>query len=295
MWQRKQKILLDHAERELHRACQIIFGSELKISNHFLNRLQWSGVKTAYRKRAFETHPDRVARFGEKAQQRNADMFKTVQEAYESLTSYIEARDKGYRLRPTPLSSIFRKKSPSKPAYSSRGMWHSQRNYTTPQSTSQRKPSVKVASQPPQKRSKSDIDSLYQGPIPKRKLMLGHFMYYSGIINWRMVVQALSWQKRQRPRLGEIGQRMGILNEYDIKRILKIRTTRQPFGKSAIKLGLLNESQLRTLISRQKCIQKKFGQYFVENNFLRPAQLDILLKKFRKHNAVVSSPYIFKF
>ena len=110
-----------------------------------------------------------------------------------------------------------------------------------------------------------------------------------------MIVQALVWQRSQRPRLGEIGRRLGMLNEEDIQQILKIRTVFQPFGESAVKLGLLTDMQLRTLISYQQRLQKKIGQYFVEKNIVQPAEFNELLKKFRRHNAIASSPYIFKF
>ena len=314
------------AEQELYRSCQIIFGSELDISREFLEYLQWSGIKSAYRKRAMETHPDRVATLGEHAQRRNADMFQKIQEAYENLTTYLKAREKGYRLSTSNRNSIFRR--PDRPARHWKGStshtWTSNRttkrkttaqqtrhrpnnNFNTAQQTRYRSNNNGNTSQQNRYRSSNNykagqsqppqttVERLYQGPMPKRKLMLGHYLYYSGIITWRMIVKALVWQRSQRPRLGEIGRRLGMLTEEDIKQILKIRTVFQPFGESAVKLGLLTDMQLRTLISYQQRLQKKIGQYFVEKDILRSSELDELIKKFKRHNAVASSPYIFKF
>ena len=47
------------AEEELYRSCRIIFGRDLKVSPDFLQYLQLSGIKKAYRKKALEFHPDR--------------------------------------------------------------------------------------------------------------------------------------------------------------------------------------------------------------------------------------------
>ena len=314
------------AEKELYRSCQIIFGSDLDISREFLEYIQWSGVKSAYRKRAMETHPDRVATLGEHAQRRYADLFKQIQDAYENLVTYIKAREQGYRLPSTNPASIFRSPpSTSRPWQKSTSRpWTSYRS-TQRQSTTQKSryragggfSSTKKTrtyssgtanssqqsrfrannttaghhSPPPQK----TVESLYSGPMPKRKLMMGHYLYYSGKITWRMIVQALVWQRTQRPRLGEIGRRLGMLKEDDIKRILKIRTVFQPFGESAVKLGLLSDMQLRTLLSYQQRLQKKFGQYFVEKGIVPSGEFEELLKKFKRHNAIASSPYIFKF
>ena len=48
------------AEQELYRACRIIFGPDLTVSREFLEYIQSSGVKSAFRKKAMETHPDRL-------------------------------------------------------------------------------------------------------------------------------------------------------------------------------------------------------------------------------------------
>jgi len=41
----------------LFSACRVLFGPQVEITLEFLNYLQESGVKDAYRRRARETHP----------------------------------------------------------------------------------------------------------------------------------------------------------------------------------------------------------------------------------------------
>ncbi|HIJ79451.1 MAG: J domain-containing protein [Desulfobulbaceae bacterium] len=269
------------AEKELFRACEVIFGAELNISREFLEYLQLSGIKSAYRKRAMETHPDRMTNAAEDARQQSSDLFMAVQGAYENLITFLDAREKGYRLpslqpRPTarrPTRPAHRP-SPARPAYRS-------------QPNSARANNNFHSGQARPESSFWNIENLYCGPMPNRRLLLGHFMYYSGLINWRTLIQALIWQRTERPKLGELGCRFGMLTEKDVLHILKNRPTLQPFGKTALDMGLLTDAQLRMLIFHQKRLQRKFGEFFVEKKIMGPDQLRELLNQYQSHNAAI--------
>ena len=54
---------MDPAEvtkKDLFKACESLFGTDIDASVDFLRYLKPDGVKAAYRKRALETHPDRA-------------------------------------------------------------------------------------------------------------------------------------------------------------------------------------------------------------------------------------------
>ena len=276
------------AEKELVRACEVIFGPELNISREFLEYLQLSGIKTAYRKRAMETHPDRTAHVPEENGQQDPDLFMAVQGAYENLITFLDAREKGYRLpairprttarrtttRTTQKSTPRRQHPPKRPAYRA-------------QPNNARAKSHFHSNQNRQKSSFWNIKNLYCGPLPNRKLLIGHFMYYSGIINWQTLIQALIWQRTERPKLGELGQRFGMLTEKDVLQILKNRPTLQPFGKTALDMGLLTDAQLRMLIFHQKRLQRKFGEFFIEKKLMGPNELRNLLQQYQTHNDAI--------
>jgi hypothetical protein len=105
----------------------------------------------------------------------------------------------------------------------------------------------------------SATEHLYCGPLPHRRLLFGHFLYYSGLANWRTITRILTWQRSERPRIGELGRRYGMLQPGDISLILRNRIPFQPFGQTAMSLGMLSESQIRVLIFHQQRLQKKFG------------------------------------
>ncbi|MCK7506238.1 MAG: DnaJ domain-containing protein [Desulfobacterales bacterium] len=79
---------------ELFEACETIFGPEVNVSIEFLEYLQPIGIKTAYRKRALETHPDRAKALGSFARDLNTE-FIDVQQAYEKLLLFVETNNGG--------------------------------------------------------------------------------------------------------------------------------------------------------------------------------------------------------
>ncbi|MFZ5774183.1 MAG: molecular chaperone DnaJ [Thermodesulfobacteriota bacterium] len=289
------------AEQELLRSCEIIFGNELNISREFLEYLQISGIKSAYRKRAMETHPDRAAAVDAEILRQRNDLFHSVQEAYENLVAFLNAKEKGYRLPPLDIQPEWRHYSPPRPppkqqpkppqrpqAKRPQQAWQQAKPKQEPpkQEQAQAKPGFQQG--PRQHATFWDTESLYQGPMPNRRLLLGHFLYYSGLINWRTIIQALVWQRTERPRLGELGQRFGMLSEDDILHILRNRPPLAPFGRSATEMGLLTEPQLQMLISHQKRLQRKFGEFFLEKRLFNPEELRQLIQRYQEHNARIA-------
>ena len=277
------------AEHELFNACRILFGSDLNITRDFLEYLQASGLKTAYRKRALETHPDRIAVMGIDEQQHDTDLFRQVQTAYEGLTSYLDARKKGsVILKPTRTASSHWQHKSNTTTWNSHQAGASSR---TRQDSNgwKAKPNNSWRAAPNTTDSANwNIDNRFRGILPERELRLGHFLYYSGIITWRQIIQALVWQRANRPRLGELGKRFGWLDNEDIITVLRARTTPAPFGQAAINLGLLTEKQLQTLIWRQKSLQRKIGEFFIEEEILAAAELVELIRHHHDHNARVN-------
>ncbi|MFA7383780.1 MAG: DnaJ domain-containing protein [Desulfurivibrionaceae bacterium] len=284
------------AEKELFRSCEIIFGPELTISREFLDYIQLAGIKSAYRKRAMETHPDRAALENDLVQRQRHDLFHSVQEAYENLIAFLDAKEKGYCL-PFPVRQAPPRTQPASPAqaktYQTYRPWQAKRPHQgqtgprqQPRTDTQTKADFRNTSSQPS--FFWNTESLYQGSLPNRRLLLGHFLYYSGLINWRTIIQALIWQRTERPRLGEIGLRFGLLNEAEVLHILRNRPILQPFGQTAMDLGLLSEPQIQMLIAHQKRIQKKFGEFFLEKQIFAPNELRDLLQQYQEHNARIS-------
>lgn len=250
---------------ELFQACQMIFGPDVRLSNDFLEQLHPVRIKTAFRKRALETHPDRVMALGAFARDLNAE-FINVRQAYERLLSFIETKN-GPNVNASPFHHFGSCRAPShQHTQQYHGSWKKQH-------------SRKHTRQP---------DHFYSGSVPKGNLMLGQFLYYSGLISWRTLIEAICWQRRQRPLIGQIATAWGLVSCQDVLRILTIRTFDEKFGECALRHGYISSFELFALVGKQKRLQRPFGEYFIQIGIMTPTDLLNIAQKQQLHNATSS-------
>jgi len=248
------------AETELLEACRVLFGSDLQLSRDFLYYIQPSGVKTAYRQRAKETHPDRLVGAEPHEYEQQTELFRGVSEAYQLLQSFTA--DPIKRLwSPADQQAGFESRShtPSRPS------WR------------QAEPEAQSS------------DENYE--LPRRHLELGLYLYYRGIISYSEMIEALVWQRRQRPVLGDLAERWGWLSAEDVKRINSYHGRRGRFGTRAVELGYLTQFQVQVLLRYQRQLQKRYGQYFVEQGRMTNAEIEAWLREQYHHNQYYDDPW----
>lgn len=124
----------------------------------------------------------------------------------------------------------------------------------------------------------------YPHVLPDRKLPFGRFLYRIGIIEWQQLIKALAWQKSGRMKIGELGVKLGYLDKDSVIIILKNSGKNGAFGLTAQKMGFLTTNEVRDLLLRQRRLQKKIGQFFVENGLLSNMELQTLLGQCQEHN-----------
>lgn len=167
------------AERELFDSCRVLFGEELQVSRNFLEYMQRAGIKSAYRQKALATHPDILASQGEKAKEQSADLFRLVQQAYENLNTYLDARDNGFRFQIAPRVRT-PKPAPAKPATRPAPQPQARRWDTASSGQQNRYASDRNNSSYSQARPTSAWQTRQTWPataIPPRKLLFGHYLY----------------------------------------------------------------------------------------------------------------------
>jgi curved DNA-binding protein CbpA len=254
---------------ELFQACEKIFGPEVNISIEFLEYLQPVGIKTAYRKRALETHPDRAKALGSFDRDLNTE-FIDVQQAYEKLLLFAK-NNNGSNV--SPFFNDFKARqapsyqSPENSSYKNTGTHKSgqKKGYHDPKYTN--------------KKSRIHPDHFYTGSIPKGILMIGQFLYYSGLISWRTLIEAICWQRRQRPKIGQIAIAWGLITSEDIMRILTDRTLNEKFGECAHRNGYISNFEQFALVGKQRQLQRPLGEYFVESGILSATDIMIMANK----------------
>ncbi len=246
--------MLQVTEAEVFRACRTLFGSELNLSREFLLYLQPDGVRSAYRKKAKATHPDRFAVSADNVQKKQQRLFQDLNQAHETVQAFLKQRER------MPVASFFRSSSPGSSV------------------------------QPQRRRQDRPHSKFYRGPLPTRPLQFGLFLYYLGVIPFNAVISAITWQRRQRPVIGEIAKRWGWLNDDQIKQIINYRGGHK-FGERAELLGLLTPLQVRALLLHQRTRQQQMGRYFIEQGFFEETDLHQLLNQLADHNQTYRQGY----
>jgi hypothetical protein len=89
----------DYFDAKVVDACKSLFGRETIVTRDFLKSLGQQGLKSAFRKKAFETHPDLHGFADSFLQQRQTALFLGVRTAYSVLTDYLLTLD--IKQRPT--------------------------------------------------------------------------------------------------------------------------------------------------------------------------------------------------
>jgi hypothetical protein len=238
-------------------------------------------LKTTYRRRALETHPDRARAVG-RSESSLASEFRRVAEAYRVLS----------QLAAGPLPSG----SPPPPARPSR------RHRNAGQATQ----AARAAAGPPRpaepaRRPEPAAEarrvevpghrvrySVHPEAMPRRKLRFAEYLYYSGRVPWTVFVESIAWQRRQRPQLGRIAIEWGFLEPDDVARIMEERRARAdhtvPFGEYAVRLGYLTSFQLLAVLGRQLRMQRRIGEFFVEQGLIDDAEIDEIRRRILRHN-----------
>lgn len=239
---------------EVFDACRILFGTEVNLSIDFLKYLQPSGIKAAYWKKALETHPDRAKMLGQ-SETLLSKRFREVTTAYETLATVIQSGD----------SLLLDTYNPQQ--------YKQRRNRT-------------ASSRPMNRRRYRPKDHYYSGQLPQRTLLLGQYLYYSGLISWRTLIEAVLWQRQNRPLLGQIAIDWRILSLDDIYSILKERQLNERFGECAVRKGYMTKHKLMALLGKQRLLQKPIGEYFIQQQIFNHRALNQIVSKQRLHNRI---------
>lgn len=243
---------------QLFNACHVLFGPEIDISIDFINYLQKPGLKAAFRRKALETHPDRAVSLAVQTIDLEKQ-FKEVNAAYRDLSDYLEnplkfrlIDDYGRKDRKTYAPGApFRQKNQARQAD-----WVYEKYRRAP----------------------------FQEAMPKREFLFGRYLYYHGLISYKALIDAIIWQKVQRPLIGHLAQQRRWLYDNQIKDILKQRQLGEKFGECALRCSYLTSYELDMLLGRQRLLQPRIGKYFVEKRILSAEAVERMAEKLRRHN-----------
>jgi len=240
-------------------------------------------LKATYRRRAMETHPDRARSLG-RPEAVLAREFKRVAEAYRVLSMLRGGPVPRAAVRPPPQRAArpAPNRSPPRPPPSpaERVRVH-------------RTPGPAPAPDPVRPSAWSGAPRVRVGvrpeDLPRRRLRFAEYLYYAGRVRWTELVDAIAWQRAQRPPLGRIAVDFGFLAPDDVGVLLERRREAAagaiPFGEWAVRQGYLTPFQLLAALGQQLRMQQPIGQFFVERGIIEPEEIDAVRRRILRHNS----------
>lgn len=267
---------------ELFDDCRLLFGPHIVGSMDFLRNLPPSELKAVYRKKAFETHPDRAKALGKIESVMN-ERFKAVILAYERLNYFVQ--NVGGAVLVSDQTTTAERNDPLR--NDREATERCNRTAEENKKNGERKENRKEKRNRENTRNRFS-DHFYRGGMPKRRLLIGQYLYYSGLISWRTLFDAVYWQRRQRPLIGQIALDWGILTTDEIRRILTDRNYNERFGEYAYRNGYINYFELLALRGKQLRLQRPIGEYFVQERILCAEEVNKMAKKLRFWNSDIS-------
>ena len=120
--------------------------------------------------------------------------------------------------------------------------------------------------------------------MPNCRVRFAQYLFYKGVIDWNTIIDALVWQKKNRPRVGQIGLDFGYFEESTINFILSNRSLGLLFCRAAVELGFISNYQSLTMIGRQKQFNAPIGRFFTERGILSPIKLQVYLNELANYN-----------
>lgn len=225
-------------------------------------------LATHFRARALELHPDRASALGADPEELNAQ-FKRLHGAYRVLCRVAEdaSLQQAIIRADTGLASS---------GASGGGLW-------TPH-----RPDREASDGVRARRGETgDGRRFYSGRVPQSELRFAQFLYYNRVIDWKTMIDAVTWQYRVRPKVGEIGRSYKFIDFKDIADVLRRSPRGELFGDTALRLGKLDIRQLRVVLGKQHQLNYPIGRYFVEREILSAPELEHLITMNKRHNSHV--------
>jgi len=243
-------------------ACAVLLGPQARRAGQaILRQLTVATVRAAFRRLALRTHPDSADGHTD------GTLFIEASRAYEVLMAFLLAR--------RPPEQARRQGAYQGPA----GFSHSGHRPHQDESWSH------GGARGAKARAERGREIYYHGPLPRRRLRLAEFLYYSGNISWQSLINALVWQRCGRPKFGEIARQMHLISANDMTRVLLARVQREQTGAVASRLRFITVDDVRRVLRIQHARQRPIGRYFVEKERMSDAELSRLLHELFRHNA----------
>jgi len=108
-----------------------------------------------------------------------------------------------------------------------------------------------------------------------RKVRLGELLVHEGILTPDQVVQALTFQRKQRPPkpFGVVCQELGLLSSIEVAQILSKFRQRLLLGEILVHLNVVSQEQIDEALKLQKQTKQRLGKILMDNGWIEEKAL----------------------
>lgn len=245
----------EFSAQELLSACRVLFGRDVVLTRDFLWYLQLEGAKSAFWKKAKESHPDSHPDADVTIHKTLAHDFNRVTESYQLLCSFLHFRE--------------------------------QTKFTAFEMFGPERIKVQEARCREQHKSGLSGELYFNGTIPHIEIKTGKYLYFRGLTSFQSIIKALTWQREQRPLIGSLARQWGWLDDHTVRSVLMAKHLPGRFGERALTMGALTIQQHKKLINYQQSCQQRIGLYFVLNGMVNEREMEALARERIIHNNLV--------
>jgi hypothetical protein len=250
---------------KLIEACRCLFGHDFVVSRELLNQITPADLNLAFSKQLKARMP-RNAKVSSLSKSFFTGDFKQVTDAYTSLLTLFESSmTEEERAEAAGLLESLTSKELV--------LFHDDLLPRPVPPTARQLSSTKTGK-----------TQFYRGTLPRSKLRFATFLYYKGVIDQNTLADALQWQKRCRPLIGQIAVAWDFIDLREFAEILYRSKDGQAFGQVAKRRGRLTDTQIAALLSEQERFRKPIGQFFIQKKILTKAEIEMYLLELEAHN-----------
>lgn len=259
-------------------ACAVLLGPQARRAGPaLLRQLTVATVRAAFRRLALRTHPDSASGPADGA------LFIEASRAYELLMAFLLSRR-----TPQDIRRQGAYQGPGATGARARPHAPGQKPFTSGQRPNAPGARPRAdAAHGARARAERGREVFYHGPLPRRRLRLAEFLYYSGSISWQSLISSIVWQRSGRPKFGEIARQLQLVSADDMTGVLLARVHHEQTGAAALRLRLITVEDIRRVLRIQRARQRPIGRYFVERERMPDGELTRLLHELFRHNARV--------
>jgi hypothetical protein len=120
--------------------------------------------------------------------------------------------------------------------------------------------------------------------MPDRILTTGQYLVCVGAVSINDLIEAIEWQRGQRPPFGSIAVSLCLMNEREVRTVMNNRRPGERFGQCALRHGFVNSFQFRAIIEKQMSMQNPIGSYFIFKGLISEDDLKTRLVELKRHN-----------